>query len=75
MLSNTKQQLKIIDNFLESPGLWRSFALQQEYIKDQSGYPGRKSKTLDELNNNIFHSLAEKIIPHVNGKENFQRVV
>ncbi len=74
MLSNTKQQLKIIDNFLESPGLWRSFALQQEYTKDQSGYPGRKSKTLDELNNNIFHSLAEKIIPHVNGKENFQRL-
>ena len=74
MISNTKQQLKIIDNFLESPGLWRSFALQQEYTKDQSGYPGKKSKTLDELSDSIFHSFAEKLVPHVNGKNNFQRL-
>lgn len=74
MISNTHQQLKIVDNFLECPGLWRSFALQQEYTKDQSGYPGKKSKTLDELSDSIFHSFAEKIVPHVNGKNNFQRL-
>lgn len=63
-----------MDTFLESPGLWRSFALQQEYAKDQSGHPGKKSKTLDELSDSIFHSFAEKIVPHVNGKNNFQRL-
>ena len=74
MLTNITQNFKIVDSFLELPGLWRSFALQQDYLKDQSGYPGKKSKTLDEFNDNIFHSLAEKIVKHVNGKNNFQRL-
>ena len=74
MLTNIAQHFKIVDSFLELPGLWRSFALKQEYTKDQSGYPGKKSKPLDELNENIFHSLAEKIVKHVNGKNNFQRL-
>lgn len=71
MISNIKQHFKIIDNFLELPGMWRIFALQQEYIKD---YPGKKTKTLDKLNDGMFHSLAEKIVLHVNGKNNFQRL-
>jgi hypothetical protein len=74
MLPNIKQHFKIVDNFLELPGMWRTFALQQEYIKDHSGYPGKKTKTLDELNAGMFHSLAEKIVLHVNGKTNFQRL-
>jgi hypothetical protein len=74
MLVSTTQHFKIVDQFLELPGLWRSFALQQEYTKDQSGYPGKKSIPLDELNLHIFHSLAAKIIKHVNGKNNFQRL-
>ena len=74
MLPNIKQHFKIVDNFLELPGMWRIFALQQEYIKDYSGYPGKKTKTLDELNDGMFHSLAEKIVLHVNKKTNFQRL-
>jgi hypothetical protein len=65
-----KQQLKIIDNFLESPSLWRSLALTQEYQKDSSGYPGFKSRPLDELYPEIFHSLAGKIIDHVTSYKN-----
>lgn len=74
MLINIPQHLKIVDSFLELPGLWRLFALTQEYTEDQSGHPGKKSKTLDELSDAIFHSLAEKIVKHVNGKNNFQRL-
>jgi hypothetical protein len=74
VIANTKQHFKIIDNFLELPGMWRIFALQQEYLKDYSEYPGRKTKTLNELNDGMFHSLAKKIIPHVNGKKDFQRL-
>lgn len=60
-----RQQLKIIDNFLECPLIWRSFALNQNFIKDESGYPGYKSLPLDEINNEIFHSFAGKLIQHV----------
>jgi hypothetical protein len=74
MLPKIKQHFKIVDNFLELPGMWRIFALQQEYLKDYSEYPGKKTKTLDELNAGMFHSLAEKIVLHVNGKNNFQRL-
>jgi len=70
----TVQHLKIVDNFLESPGLWRAFALDQEYAKDQSGYPGKKTKPLDDINDKLFHTLAGKIIKHTNGKEGFQRL-
>ena len=35
-IKQTRQQLKIVDNFLESPGLWKEFALNQEYFKDES---------------------------------------
>lgn len=69
-----KQQLKIVDNFLESPGLWKEYALKQEYFTDASGYPGKKTKALDEIHAGLFHSLAAKIIGHVNGKQGFSRL-
>jgi hypothetical protein len=67
------QPLKIVDDFFEAPFLWREYALKQEYTKDQSGYPGVKSKTLDDLNLNLFHDLASKIIVHT-GKKSFERL-
>lgn len=73
-IKQPKQQLKIIDNFLESPGLWKEYALKQEYFKDESGYPGKKTKPLDEINANLFHSIARKIIIHANGRQGFQRL-
>ncbi len=69
-----KQPLKIVDDFLEVPFLWRHYALQQSYQKDQSGHPGSKSPTLDELNDSLFHQLAGKIILHCCGKTGFERL-
>jgi hypothetical protein len=68
------QPIKIVDDFLEAPEVWREYALKQEYIKDQSGYPGIKSKTLDELSINSFHELAGKLILHMNEKTSFKRL-
>jgi hypothetical protein len=74
MKRNIFQPIKIVDDFLEAPEIWRDYALKQEYIKDQSGYPGIKSKTLDELNVNSFHELAGKLILHMNEKKSFKRL-
>jgi hypothetical protein len=74
MIRTITQPLKIVDDFLEAPFIWRDFALKQEFIKDQSGHPGVKSKTLDELNANIFHSFASNVIKHVSGKRSFERL-
>lgn len=68
------QPTKIIDEFFETPLMWRHFALKQTYEKDQSWYPGQKSAPLDQLNVNLFHELASKIILHVPGKNSFERL-
>lgn len=68
------QPIKIVDDFLEAPFLWRYYALKQEYIKDESGHPGKKSKTLDVLNESLFHQFASKLILHCCGKTKFERL-
>ena len=66
---------KIVDNFLEAPALWRYFALKQEFITDEvSNFPGKYTKTLQELNNNLFHSFADKLIHHLQGYTHFQEL-
>lgn len=74
MKKNFIQPIKIVDEFLESPVLWRYFALKQHYEKDQSYHPGKKSLPLDQLNESLFHQLASKIIKHVPKKNNFERL-
>jgi hypothetical protein len=68
------QPLKIVDNFFEVPMIWKNYALKQEYSKDLSEYPGLRSKPLDEINLDIFHNLASKIIAHVTRKSSFERL-
>lgn len=64
---------KIIDDFLEAPQLWRYFALKQEFfVDDVSNFPGKFSKPLQDLNVNLFHSIAGKIIQHLQGYNHFQ---
>lgn len=67
-----KQPIKVIDNFFESPELWRSYALKQEYARDEySTWPGVRSTPLNELNDNLFGSLASKLINHIHDKTGF----
>ncbi len=72
-LNSSKIPIKVIDNFFESPKLWRHFALKQEFYNDEiSNFPGQHSKLLEELDTELFHSLASKLIKHLPGYSNFQ---
>jgi hypothetical protein len=67
-----KQPIKVIDNFFESPDLWRIFALKQQYSRDEtSTWPGVRSATLNELDMELFNSLASKLMLHIHDKNNF----
>ncbi len=64
--------IKVIDTFLESPDLWRDYALRQEFTRDEkSSWPGLRSKSLHELNPDLFGSLASKLIKHCHGGTGF----
>lgn len=68
-----KQPFKIIDDFFEAAPLWRSHALRQEYVNAEYA-PGMVSASLDEINLQLFHSLASKLILHSHGKKYFQHL-
>jgi hypothetical protein len=68
----TKQPIKIIDDFFEAPSAWRHYGLKQEFTRDEnSTWPGTRTETVDQLNEDLFHSLAKNIIKHIPGKQNF----
>lgn len=72
MKFNIDQPIKIVDNFFEIPSLWRNYGLKQKFTKDESGYPGYKSPPLNEIDSDLFHHLASKIIIHATNKNYFQ---
>jgi len=64
--------IKVIDTFLESPDLWREYALKQEYHRDEfAPYPGLRAKSLNKLNPDLFASLARKLVKHCHGAKEF----
>ena len=68
-----RQPIKVIDNFLESPTLWRDFALDQEYSKSEIPIElGVQSKELNSLNMNLFNSIARKLIIHIHDRTMFK---
>lgn len=70
-----KQPIKVIDNFFESPDLWRMYALDQSYSRDKfSPWPGVRSATLNEINMELFRSLASKLISHIHDKTGFAQL-
>jgi hypothetical protein len=69
----SKQPFKIIDDFFESAPLWQAHAQRQEFSKTEF-VPGMISKSLDELNLQLFHALASKLIAHSHGKKYFRQL-
>jgi len=64
--------IKVIDTFLESPELWRDYALKQEFFRDtMAPWPGLRTKSLNEINPDLFNSLARKLIKHCHGSTEF----
>lgn len=69
---NISQPIKVIDNFFESADLWRHFALKQQYERDTaSTWPGIRTAAINDLNETLFHSLANKLISHIHAKTSF----
>lgn len=67
-----KQPIKVIDNFFEAPDLWQHYALKQEFTRDEnSTWPGTRTTTLDQLDMELFNSVATTIINHMHDKKFF----
>ena len=63
---------KVIDNFFESPSLWRKFALSLEYSKSVDGtWPGGRSNFLNEVDPESFELLARSLLKHMPGYRGF----
>tara|TARA_Y100000389_G_C17471282_1_gene531369 strand:+ start:10076 stop:10774 length:699 start_codon:yes stop_codon:yes gene_type:complete len=57
---------KIIDNFFESPSLWRNLALTQQYqTAETTTYPGKRSDYLNEIDPMSFELLARNLLKHL----------
>jgi len=53
--------ITVVDDFFEYPDAVREFALQQEYLPDpENKWPGKRSKSLHELNRTLFNSVINK---------------
>jgi len=58
--------LRVIEDFLDTPALWRSYALQQEYKGAEfEVFPGKRSAPLHELDLHAFDSFARKLQSHI----------
>jgi len=67
--------IKVIDNFFESPQIWRYFALKQEFLSNESSnFLGKQTRLLSELNVSMFHSVAGKLIKHMVGYSSFEHL-
>lgn len=67
--------IKVIDTFLESPELWRAFALKQEYTREnESPWPGLRTQLLSTINPDLFSSFAQKLIKHCHGGNGFSNL-
>jgi hypothetical protein len=53
----------VVDNFFESPTLWRHYALSQEFYKGERGtWPGIRTAMLDNLNIELYSILEFKLL-------------
>ncbi len=54
--------ITVVDDFFEYPDAVREFALQQEYLLDpENKWPGKRTKSLHEINFNFFNNTVNKV--------------
>tara|TARA_B110000503_G_scaffold89598_1_gene135635 strand:- start:9573 stop:10277 length:705 start_codon:yes stop_codon:yes gene_type:complete len=57
---------KVIDNFFESPSLWRKLALSQEFsLATDAAYPGKRSNYINNIDKESFELLAISLLKHL----------
>tara|TARA_B110000503_G_scaffold89598_1_gene135636 strand:- start:10274 stop:10900 length:627 start_codon:yes stop_codon:yes gene_type:complete len=65
----------VIDNFFETPSLWRNFALQQEYYKgDRGTWPGIRTPMLHELSQELYDILEIRLLEHLPTFKGFSKI-
>lgn len=65
----------VIDDFFETPHLWRSFALQQEFFKgDRGTWPGIRTKYIEELHPELYEVFKHKLLSYLPAIPDFSRI-
>lgn len=53
----------VVDHFFEDPLSVRRLALEQEFLPSNSGrWPGRRTKTVDQINYDLYHQTVLKLL-------------
>lgn len=65
----------IIDDFFETPNLWREFALSQEYFKgDRGTWPGIRTKYIQDLHPELYEVFEHTLLKHVKKYNSFSKI-
>ena len=65
----------IVDNFFESPSLWRHFALSQEFYKGERGtWPGIRTAMLKDLSTELYEILEFKLLQQLPQFKRFSKI-
>ena len=65
----------VVDNFFETPSLWRHFALNQEFFKgDRGTWPGIRTKMLDVLSQELYEILDLRLLEHLPMFKRFSKI-
>ena len=65
----------IIDDFFETPSLWRHFALSQQFFKGERGtWPGLRTDMLNIINPELYQVLEYKLLQHLPQFKRFKKI-
>jgi len=65
----------VVDNFFESPSLWRHFALNQEFYKGERGtWPGIRTGMLKDLSTELYEILEFKLLQQLPQFKRFSKI-
>lgn len=65
----------VVDNFFESPVLWREFALAQEYFKgDRGTWPGIRTKYIQDLDPELYEVFEHKLLSYLPNIKGFSKI-
>lgn len=65
----------VVDDFFETPTLWRHFALNQKFFKGERGtWPGLRTDMLHELNPELYEVLEYKLLQQLPQFKRFTKI-
>lgn len=65
----------VVDDFFETPSLWRHFALSQEFFKGERGtWPGLRTSMLHDLSTELYNILEYKLLQYLPQFKKFHKI-